>query len=155
MEIFRLAREKYCSPLSGKGAAFYGGRWNSPGVELIYCAQNRSLAMAEVAVHFSLASIPSDYFMMTIWVPDAIPVEPLHPKHLPVDWNIFPPPHALRIIGDQFVRKGENLLLQVPSAVTPGDHNILINPAHPAFEEVRVLRTEPFAFDRRLFRQVR
>ena len=44
-----LAREKFAGSLSGKGAAISGARWNSVGIEMIYTAANRSLAMAEVA----------------------------------------------------------------------------------------------------------
>ena len=54
MEVFRLTRSKFSNILSGKGAAEKGARWNSMGMELIYTAANRSLAMAEVAVHFTL-----------------------------------------------------------------------------------------------------
>jgi RES domain-containing protein len=28
MKVFRLSREKHATPLSGKGAAKYGARWN-------------------------------------------------------------------------------------------------------------------------------
>ena len=56
MEVYRLTRQKFASRLSGKGAAIKGARWNSPGVEIVYTAVNRSLAMAEVAVHFTLAT---------------------------------------------------------------------------------------------------
>jgi len=62
----------------------------SPGVELIYTAANRSLAMAEVAVHFTLAALPDDYMMITIHVPDNISVIKIQPKKLPKEWNAFP-----------------------------------------------------------------
>ena len=51
MKVFRISRGKYATPLSGEGAAKYGARWNPVGIALIYTAQNRALAMAEVAVH--------------------------------------------------------------------------------------------------------
>ena len=72
MQVYRLSREKFARPLSGKGAALKGARWNPIGVELIYTAQNRSLAMAEVAVHFTLATLPDDYSMTSIYIPDEI-----------------------------------------------------------------------------------
>ncbi|MFY7847815.1 MAG: RES family NAD+ phosphorylase, partial [Bacteroidia bacterium] len=72
MEVYRLAREAYALPLSGLGAAIKGARWNSAGVELFYTAMNRSLAMAEVAVHFTLATLPDDYVMMTLDIPDQV-----------------------------------------------------------------------------------
>jgi RES domain-containing protein len=40
----------------------------------------------------------------------------------------------------------------VPSAVTPGDFNLLLNPNHPDFNEVTLLDSSPFDFQRRLFR---
>ena len=42
MEVYRLAREKYAKKLSGVGAAKYGNRWNSKGVEIIYTASSRA-----------------------------------------------------------------------------------------------------------------
>jgi len=75
MEAFRLTRAKFANLLSGKGAAIKGARWNSIGVELIYTASNRSLAMAEVAVHFTLATLPADYMMVTINIPDSVSVQ--------------------------------------------------------------------------------
>ncbi|MFM7585785.1 MAG: RES domain-containing protein [Bacteroidota bacterium] len=39
---------------------------------MIYTAQNRSLAMAEVAVHLTLATLTDDYMMLTIDIPDDI-----------------------------------------------------------------------------------
>ena len=72
MEVYRLSREKFANTLSGKGSAIKGARWNSVGVEIIYTAANRSLAMAEIAVHFTLATLPVDYVMITIFIPDNI-----------------------------------------------------------------------------------
>ncbi|HCN36596.1 MAG TPA: RES superfamily protein, partial [Bacteroidetes bacterium] len=58
MEVFRLVRQKYSYELSGAGSAMNGARWNSKGVEMIYTSINRSLAMAEVLVHFTAATLP-------------------------------------------------------------------------------------------------
>ena len=85
MQVYRLSREKFANTLSGKGAAIKGARWNSAGVEIIYTASNRSLAMAEVAVHFTLATLPIDYMMTTIFIPDDIPLQRLQLKDLPKD----------------------------------------------------------------------
>lgn len=152
MDVFRLSREKFAANLSGKGAAIKGARWNSIGVELIYCASNRSLAMAEVAVHFSLATLPNDYVMMTIFIPDTILVQKLNPSDLPKLWNVFPHPASAQTIGDQFVSDNKYGVLQIPSAVTQGDYNILINPNHPDFLKIKIVATEKFPFDKRIFK---
>ncbi|HAQ21502.1 MAG TPA: RES superfamily protein [Prolixibacteraceae bacterium] len=152
MEVFRLSREKFASILSGKGAAIRGARWNSIGVELIYSASNRSLAMAEVAVHFSLATFPIDYVMMTIFIPDEISLQKLSLSDLPTDWNAFPHPSSTQNIGDKFVSENKYCVLQIPSVVTQGDYNILINPNHPEFSKIKIIKTEKFPFDKRIFR---
>lgn len=149
MIIFRLARAKYKDQLSGKGAAIKGGRWNSPGFELVYCSTNRSLAMAEVVVHLTVATLPKDYFMLEIELPANIKYKTVN--HLPEDWNKFPHSSICRSIGDQFILENSDLILQVPSAVTEGDFNILINPSHRLFPKVNIKSAKAFPFDRRLF----
>ncbi len=152
MEVYRLSKQIYASTLSGKGAAIKGARWNSIGVEIIYTAHNRSLAMAEVAVHFSLATLPSDYMMVTIHIPDDISLLKLNSTDLPTDWNTFPHPSTTQAIGDQFIAENKYCVLQIPSAVTQGDYNLLINPNHPDFKKIKIILTENFPFDKRIFK---
>jgi len=152
MEVFRLSRKKYAMDLSGIGSALKGARWNSTGIELIYTAANRSLAMAEVAVHLTLATLPFDYVMTTIFIPDDIPIQELNPSDLPPDWNIFPPPAADQTIGDKFVSDKKYCVLKIPSVVTQGDYNLLINPYHPDFLNIKIISTEKFPFDKRIFK---
>ncbi len=152
MEAYRLSREVYASTLSGKGAALKGARWNSIGVEIIYTASNRSLAMAEVAVHFTLATLPTDYMMVTIHVPDDISLQKLNVSDLPADWNTFPHPSTTQAIGDQFIADNKFCVLQIPSAVTQGDYNLLINPNHPDFKRLKIIDKDKFPFDKRIFK---
>lgn len=152
MEVFRLSREKFAGSLSGKGAALKGARWNSVGVELIYTAANRSLAMAEVAVHFTLATLPDDYVMMTVFIPDEVSLLRLNISDLPVNWNVFPHSISTQSIGDKFVADNKFCVLQIPSAVTFGDFNFLINPNHKDFSKIKVVESVDFPFDKRIFR---
>jgi RES domain-containing protein len=152
MEVFRLVREKHATPLSGKGAAKYGARWNPVGIELIYTAQNRSLAMAEVAVHLTLATVPEDYVMVTIDIPDSIKVKKLTEVDLPMDWQEFPHPSSTQDVGRNFVVENEFCVLIIPSVVTQGDFNVLINPKHKDFSKIRVSGMDRFPFDKRIFK---
>jgi len=151
MEVFRLARKQYAGKLSGMGAAMWGARWSSVGVELIYTACNRSLAMAEVAVHLTLATMPKNFLMITIDIPDDIKFLQLEIEDLPNNWNAFPHLCSSQVIGDQFVREGAYCLLRLPSVVTKGDYNVLINPYHADFKRIRVVAKEEFPFDQRIF----
>jgi RES domain-containing protein len=152
MQVFRLTRKKYAKPLSGKGSAIRGARWNSIGVELIYTAGNRSLAMAEVAVHFSLATLPDDYMMLAIDIPADVATRRISEVDLPPDWKDFPHPASTQKIGDDFVSENKYCVLIIPSVVTQGDFNVLINPNHKDFPKIRVTKIEKFPFDKRIFR---
>ncbi|MGI8655712.1 MAG: RES family NAD+ phosphorylase [Pyrinomonadaceae bacterium] len=152
MEAFRLSREKYTGILSGKGAAIKGARWNSVGVEMIYTAANRSLAMAEVSVHLTLATLPDDYLMLTVYLPDDISIQKLTEKNLPPDWNAFPHPNSTQAVGDKFVAENKYCVLQTPSAVTRGDFNLLINPHHSEFSKIKIIASDKFPFDKRIFK---
>lgn len=150
MNLLRLCREKYALPFSGVGASLVGGRWNSRGVEVIYTAENRSLAMAEVVVHFTLATRPLDYVMLTIELPDNISKDRVEVKSLPENWNAFPHVKRTQQIGDRFFLEQKNCLLYVPSSITQGEYNILINPRHKDFKKIKVKSIEPFPFNERL-----
>lgn len=66
-------------------------------------------------------------------------------------WSELPYSDAVRLIGDAFIREGQHLALRVPSAVARGEWNILINPAHHRFAEIRQVADAPLALDPRLF----
>ena len=150
MEVFRLARLKYAKSLSGKGASKSGNRWNSKGVEIIYNAQSRALAMAEVLVHISINQLPSDYKMLTINIPDKIKIKTLKASELPKSWNSHPPLIYSQQVGDEFIMANEFCVLKVPSVVVYGDFNYLINPYHIDFKRIKIESVDDFPIDQRL-----
>src|SRR5262249_23266583 len=55
------------------GARLHGGRWNSPGYDVLYASSTLALACLEVLVHIrDLDLIPTDYTMSEIQVPDKL-----------------------------------------------------------------------------------
>lgn len=152
MRLFRLTKKKYAKELSGKGASKSGNRWNSKGTEMIYFAESRALAMAEVAVHLTIATLPSDYVMIEINMPDDILIQELKLKDLPDHWNSHPPNVKTQRIGDEFIDAIDFCLLKVPSAVVQGDSNFLINPHHKQFKEIKIVDVTDFPFDKRIFK---
>lgn len=152
MQVFRLSRKKYSSELSGIGASKSGNRWNSKGTEIIYCANSRALAMAEVSVHISLATLPKDFVMMEINIPESISIQTVKEKNLPENWNDFPHFQKTQKIGDDFIYSKKICVLKVPSAVVKGDYNYLLNPHHQDFCKIKIVNTSDFPFDRRIFK---
>ena len=102
--------------------------------------------------YFTLATLPADYMMMTIFIPDNISLLKLNISDLPADWNMFPHPNSTQAIGDKFVADNKYCVLQIPSVVTYGDYNLLINPNHTDFARIRITSVEKFPFDKRVFK---
>ena len=150
MIVYRLSRSKYADDLSGRGAELTGGRWNSKGVPVLYTGENISLCMAEVAVHMPLGIVPLDYFLVTIEIPDE-EIEELSKDILPDYWREVLKIDDTQKIGDNFFENSNKMILKVPSAVVLFEFNYLVNPNHKKFNQVKILKTEPFQFDKRLF----
>ncbi|WPU99451.1 RES family NAD+ phosphorylase [Mucilaginibacter sp. cycad4] len=153
MIVYRLSKQAYINDLSGRGAELNGGRWNSKGTAVVYTSASRALAVLEVAVHTPLGFMPSDYFMATIELPDNAEIFKPVIDQLPEKWNSNPLIKATQQIGDSFVKANKYLALQVPSATVTGDFNYLLNPLHHDFKAVKIIATEFFEFDSRLFKK--
>lgn len=152
MEVFRLSSAKYANDLSGTGAKIHGGRWNRKGDAVLYTAGTRALALVEVLVHTTNAFLPLNYRLITIYIPDdSILMIPT--KSLPDDWNNIEPSDSTTKISTSWLSANEYLTMRVPSVVVEGEYNFLINPAHPDFSKVKVLRNEAFNFDNRLMKK--
>lgn len=149
--VYRVLRKAHArSPLDGQGAYLYGGRWSSAGVRLAYTSEHQSLAMLEYFVHLELADAAGDLVLVMAEIPDDLPRERIAAEQLPSSWREFPAPPELAQIGDDFVRRGENCALIVPSAIAPHDDNWLLNPSHGEFKKVAVVEAEPLNYDSRM-----
>ena len=146
---WRLTKTKYLSSAwDGEGARKAGGRWNAPGVAVVYTSGTLSLALVEVLVH-----LPSDMLAAYSAIPiefDGGLVSVLPPADLPSTWKHHPPSELTQAIGGEWVAGGKTAILRVPSVVVPGEWNFLLNPAHPDFGRIRIGGAMAFPFDPRL-----
>ncbi len=149
---FRLCKTKFVdTAFSGEGARLNGGRWNSPGVAMVYTSSSLSLATLEVLVHLE---DPEAFARLFSWVGIEIPgdlIERLDDGHLLKGWCADETNMSSRSIGDAWIRSGRTAVLAVPSVVTPGEWNYLLNPAHSGFSKIRIGPAKPFQPDPRLF----
>ena len=143
IQAWRVCRAPFAD-LLGEGARQYGGRWNSPGLPVVYLAEHPALAVLEVRVHLDLPPdlLPDDYVLMRV----ELPAEPLE-----VVANLSADPRAF---GDEWLRSGRTAVLQVPSVIIPMASNLLLNPRHPAAGAARAAPPQPFQFDARLWMDV-
>ncbi len=147
---FRIAdaRHEIFSPV---GAMLQGGRWNSPGLAVIYAAESYAGALLEVLVHANLSRAPLNHRLVTITISEAVKIETLFPLDLP-QWN-DDDLRVPRAFGDQWIREGRSAVLRVPGVVTAGrENNLILNPLHPEFKLISASSPETITWDQRIFK---
>ena len=148
MIVFRISNELYKEDISGNGAAINGSRWNSKGTMMLYTGQYISLVILESLVHLRTIDIPEKQYLLQIELPDSDFSE-IKLSRIKDNWQ----QHLsyTQWMGDQFVLANQSLILKVPSAIVPQEHNFLVNPLHAEFKKVKVVKTELLQLDKRLF----
>jgi RES domain-containing protein len=132
--VWRIAVEApTCSAddMTGAGAKRSGGRWNSPGTPMVYCAGNIALATLETLSYLRAGSLPYNRFLVRIDIPQAVWDRRATLDPLPGGWDAVPAGRASRAAGDAWVASKRSALLAVPSVIVPDEMNILVNPHHP------------------------
>jgi RES domain-containing protein len=153
LKAYRFVSTRFPDGLSSEGARVNGGRWNNKGVAVLYCATSESLAMLELRVH-APHPYPRTRLRFVIEVPDET-VHEVPVAELPRGWNKLPPSPVSKRFGDEWIAEGSSLGLLVPSVIATEERNLLLNPAHPRFGEVRVLKKSRVRMDVRLYQQPR
>lgn len=150
ISVWRITKQKHAkNAFTGDGARLYGGRWNSAGRLVVYTAESRALALAEILVHLESAGVLSKYVVFQVEI-DEPHIVHLDVGDLPRNWRAEPAPRRLQLLGDEWLDSGKSAALRVPSAIVVGEFNYLLNPLHPDFSELRIHNPERFSIDRRL-----
>jgi RES domain-containing protein len=107
--------------------------------------------MLEYFVHLDTDDPPDDLVLAAANIPDHLSQEEIVTVDLPENWRDPAAPPELAHFGDDFVQRGEQCLLLVPSVLAPNERNVLINPKHAEFSLVAVSELEPLSYDARMF----
>jgi RES domain-containing protein len=148
---WRLTKTRHLATAwDGEGARKAGGRWNSPGVSVIYTSGSLSLALVEILVHLPGEILPA-YSALRVEFGESL-VSTVAAAALPANWRDSPPPRETQAIGDTWVADSISAVLQVPSVVIPDELNYVLNPSHTDFRRISVGAPRSFPFDPRLRR---
>ena len=120
---------------------------------MVYSASHLSLAALEYLVHIDVEEAPDDLVALRINVPNDATEKVCAAADLPVGWQRTPPPVECQVIGDDWAKTREDLLLRVPSVLVPEESNVLVNPIHLDAPRVRVVGFRPFSYDPQLLVQ--
>jgi RES domain-containing protein len=147
---WRIIKTKYVTQaFNGEGARLYGGRWNSPGIKMVYTSESLALAALEMLTHLGKSDLLASYSRCAVHFDDSL-ITSLDRSLLPANWRIYPAPPELQILGDTWVARGTSVVLEVPSVLIETESNYLINPTHPDFGSLTIEDAETFVFDTRL-----
>lgn len=137
------AREVFC----GRSGWLVDGRWHARGRHLDYAAGSRSLAVLERLVHYRRFDQLQPHVLCVAEIPETAILDV---PALPPGWDgpgLLP---AAQALGNAWFDGVQSPALRVPSAVTPGEWNLLLNARHPDWRWGWVSPPEPFSFDARL-----
>lgn len=145
VRVYRLIKERFLStPLSAEGARRLGGRWNPPGIGILYTSASPELALLEQIVHLrslSYSDLPK-LVLLTLVLPEQPRL--LDASALPANWRDEADFAANHQAISTWLARPDVLALGVPSAVVPDSVNYLLHPAHAAFNQITVARTSSF-----------
>lgn len=154
MRTWRIAIEQAALDRSCEGATQSGGHWHDVGWAALYAAMTVELAVLEKFVHTE-GDDPT-LVLVAIDLPDDpklgvdMPVE-----SLPKGWDDLEDGGSAAAFGTNFLKDCKHLYMRVPSVIVREGWNLVINPAHPAYERVTMRVVRSFSFDPRMFNRKR
>lgn len=142
------------------------GRWNGLGRHPVYTASSIALAalerLAYTEVDLERRELRPQH-LFRIELPQSLPVDEVTVEALPRGWEAMAVPadplasrerSELQKLGDAWCQARRAVGLIVPSAHVPEERNVLLNPTHPSFGELRITYERVFSYDRRLLREL-
>jgi RES domain-containing protein len=132
MRVFRIGAALLTrtrkEAFSGNGGLYASARWHTAGRPVVYTAQSLSLAALEILVRLKQTNEIQPFYAYSAEVPDSLI---LKPDSFPARWKSRLA--VSRAIGDAWLEAKTTLAMLVPTIITPGEWNVLINPLHPQF----------------------
>lgn len=148
MDIFRITKAKYANDLSGEGAKLFGGRWNRPGLAVLYTSETRSLALLELIVHFaSKTAFNETYSYISLNINENL-VENIDKDMLPKNDLVFNDNRLWKLTDYYFLEK-KVAAIRVPSVLIQQEYNIILNPNHVELRNLSVNDIEFVNLDER------
>ena len=153
MRTWRIAIEKAALDRECKGARESGGHWHSEGQPALYAALTVELAVLEKFVHTEEID-EAPLVLVAVDLPDdpALGLDVAR-EDLPEGWDSLDDGGSAAAFGTAFLKRRDYLYMRVPSVIVGEGVNFVINPAHHAYEQVKLGVARTFRFDPRMFKR--
>jgi RES domain-containing protein len=142
--LWRISRHRDLTGIGGLRAA---GRWHYAGHPVVYLSENPASALLEVCVHTAANDVPPGFTLLRIEGPE-LKILAVIESTLPHDWRTRL--EVTRKLGTDWLRKKEDVILRLPSAIVPQTTNFLVNPLHPDASRFRITAVFTYPFDGRI-----
>jgi RES domain-containing protein len=151
LRVSRLTKARYAdTAFSGEGSVRYDGRWHRRGIRIVYASDAPASALLEVIAHTEAHSrFQHDYVLFEVRLDPDEHLLTVGSDMLSDDWRAVPWPTSTQEIGTFWHEEQASVVLDVPPAVVPRQRNVLVNVAHPRFNELQIQEPEPFEIDSR------
>ncbi len=153
VKAFRIALARYGRTakdvFSGLSGYSTDGRWHTQGRHLDYAAEHLSLAILERLVHYKRVDDLQAHVVCALELPESA-LRAIDPKRVPAGWDDVDLLPVAQALGDEWYDATASPALRVPSAVTPGEFNFLLNARHPGWDWRWVSDPVPVRLDARL-----
>jgi RES domain-containing protein len=150
MRVFRIGAALFTrtrkQAFSGNGGLYASARWHTAGHPVVYTAQTLSLAALEILVRLKQTNDIQPFYVYSAEVPDPLILKP----------DSYPPRWKSRLtvsraFGDAWLEAKTMPAMLVPTVITPGEWNVLINPLHAQFSLTWIVSgPDAYTFDARL-----
>jgi RES domain-containing protein len=151
MQVWRIAKARFATDLSGQGAALFGGRWNHMEHRALYFGMTAAICALETFIHAT--EVPRFALkLVKLNLPDdpALYREP-DIAELPKGWDAKPADTPSMDFGTDWLEENRQMGLIVPSSVLRFERNIMLNPEHPAASQIEIVTVTDFFYDSRMF----
>lgn len=150
MIVYNIRKDKYARTLTASGIA---NRWNKDDEFVIYAGGSIALSTLELLAHRGAINVKRGYKLLFIALDvNESNITEVKLADLPPEWKSIKHYPELQEIGSNWYQHNISLVLKVPSALVPWEHNYLINVNHPHFSQKRVSLSsiEDYEWDGRL-----
>ena len=155
MRLYRIRHADHLENYQGHGASYQdGGRWNEPGIPVLYFAEAASVAMLEMANYLPSPRLsPSSYRLGVYEIAGDPSMECWTVDDLPAGWERFPYPPSTQRMGSDWLVRGRTSLLAVPSAAVPGglENVVLAGPTRLDTASIRLIEAHERLYNPRAF----
>ena len=144
IQAFRIQKSSYNSKEFWEGTLQNSSRWNKAGTKVIYTSCNLSLATLELVVRGIKPKMLRmySYFVFTL---DPKLILEIEADQLSSNQNKRGGEEETMDVSGQWIHEDKSPVLKVPTVITPGESNYLLNPIHADYKQVKV--KGPFSLD--------